>query len=132
MASGLERWLGIATGHSRPGSNPTSVKTFRFGTLAIPFRPTLLCQCLSDETLKTFLYGVYARGSKISHHSALECVTVVDSTSHSKSPSVRICGAGRCPSCTLLRRRRTIFKQIISQTCHLVRIVRIQYGCWPF
>ena len=48
--SGLERWLGMATGHSRPGSNPTSVKTFRFGTLAIPF--THLCQCLSDETLK--------------------------------------------------------------------------------
>ena len=48
--SGLERWLGMATGHSRPGSSPTSVKTFRFGTLAIPF--TLLCQCLSDETLK--------------------------------------------------------------------------------
>ena len=47
---GLERWLGVATGHSRPGSNPTSVKTFRFGTLAIPFTP--LCQCLSDETLK--------------------------------------------------------------------------------
>ena len=40
----------MATGHSRPGSNPTSVKTFRFGTLAIPF--TLLCQCLSDETIK--------------------------------------------------------------------------------
>ena len=48
--SGLQRWLGMATGHSRPGSNPTSVKTFRFGTLAIPF--TLLCECLSDETLK--------------------------------------------------------------------------------
>ena len=48
--SGLERWLGMATGHSRPGSNPTSVKTVRFGTLAIPF--TSLCQCISDETLK--------------------------------------------------------------------------------
>ena len=45
-----ERWLGMRTGHSRPGSNPTSVKLFRFGTLAIPFTP--LCQCLSDETLK--------------------------------------------------------------------------------
>ena len=33
----LERCLGMATGHSRPGSNPASVKTFRFGTLAIPF-----------------------------------------------------------------------------------------------
>ena len=48
--SGLERWLGMAPGHFRPGSNPTSVKTFRFGTLAIPFTP--LCQCLSDETVK--------------------------------------------------------------------------------
>ena len=40
----------MATGHSRPGSNPTSVKTFRFGTLAISFTP--LSQCLSEETLK--------------------------------------------------------------------------------
>ena len=48
--SGLERCFGMATGHSRPGSNPTSVKTFRFGTLAIPFTP--LRQCISDETLK--------------------------------------------------------------------------------
>ena len=48
--SGLGSWLRMATGHSRPGSNPISVKTFRFGTLAIPFTP--LCQCLSDETLK--------------------------------------------------------------------------------
>ena len=29
---------------------------------------------------------VYARGSKRSHQSALECVTVMDSTSHSKIP----------------------------------------------
>ena len=53
----------------------------RFGTLAIPFTP--LCQCLSEETLKSrrpLLSGVYARGSKRSHQSALECVTVVDST----------------------------------------------------
>ena len=62
-------------------------KTFRFGTLAILFTP--LCQCLSEETVKTvgpFLSGVYARGSKSSHQSALECVTVMDSTAHSKSP----------------------------------------------
>ena len=54
----------------------------RFGTLAIPFTP--LCQCLSEETLKAvgpfYLTSVYARGSKRSHQSALECVTVVDST----------------------------------------------------
>ena len=45
--SGLEHWLGMETEHSRPGSVK---KTFRFGTSAIPF--TLLCQCLSDETVK--------------------------------------------------------------------------------
>ena len=46
----------------------------RFGTLAIPFTPP--CQCLSEETLKIrLLSGVYARGSKRSHQSALECVT---------------------------------------------------------
>ena len=53
----------------------------RFGTLAIPFTP--LCQCLSEETLKAvdpLESGVYARGSKRSHQSALECVTIVDST----------------------------------------------------
>ena len=53
----------------------------RFGTLAIPFTP--LCQCLSEETLKAVgplvLSGIYARGSKRSHQSALECVTVMDS-----------------------------------------------------
>ena len=47
--------------------------SIRFGTLAIPI--TLLCQCLSEKILKSrrsLLSGVYARGSKISHHSALE------------------------------------------------------------
>ena len=40
----------MATGHSsRPGSTPTA-GDFEFGTLAIPL--TLLCQSLSDETLK--------------------------------------------------------------------------------
>ena len=53
----------------------------RFGTLAIPFTP--LCQCLSEETLKAVgpFYLVSMPGEvKRSHHSALECVTVVDST----------------------------------------------------
>ena len=34
----------------------------------------------------SLLFGVYARGSKRSHQSALECVTVVDSTTHSNPP----------------------------------------------
>ena len=46
------------------------------------------------------LSGVYARGSKRSHQSALECVNVVDSTAHSKpSPrSASRCGWKRCPA----------------------------------
>ena len=60
-------------------------KTFRFGTLAILFTP--LCQCLSDtKSHRALLSGVYARGSKRSHQSALECVTAVDSTAHSELP----------------------------------------------
>ena len=59
-----ERWTGDRTVR---GSNPTA------------------------ETLKavgpwTLLSGVYARGSKRPHQFALECVTVVDSTAHSKLP----------------------------------------------
>ena len=79
----------MVTGHSWPGSTPT-VGDFEFGTLAIPL--TLLCQCLSDETLKAVgpFYLVSMPGEvKDPTESALECVTVVDSTSHSKSPSVR-------------------------------------------
>ena len=42
--SGLECWLGLATGFE------SHCKKFRFGTLAIPFTP--LCKRLSEETLK--------------------------------------------------------------------------------
>ena len=40
--------VGLATG--RAGVRIPLRKTFRFGTLAIPFTP--LCQCLLEETLK--------------------------------------------------------------------------------
>ena len=44
-------WVRASTGdRTVDGSSPTSVKTFRFGTLAIPFTPR--CQCLSDERVK--------------------------------------------------------------------------------
>ena len=56
----------------------------------------------------SLLAGIYVRRSKRSHQSALECVNVVDSTSHSKSPSVRIYGARRCPAKLLRRRKKTI------------------------
>ena len=47
----MAEWVRASTGdRTVDGSRPTSVKTFCFGTLAIPFTP--LCQCLSDETVK--------------------------------------------------------------------------------
>ena len=63
-------WVRASTGdRTVDGSSPTSVKTFLFGTLTIPFTP--LCQCISDETVQavstsrwSLLSGVYARGSK--------------------------------------------------------------------
>ena len=50
------------------------------------------------KSRRSLLSGVYAWGSKRSHQSALECVTVVDSTSHSKPPAVRLCGGKCCPA----------------------------------
>ena len=48
----MAEWARALTGdRTVNGSSPAAVKkTFRFGTLAIPFTPP--CQCLSDETLK--------------------------------------------------------------------------------
>ena len=47
----VAEWVRVSTGDRMvDGSSTTSVKTFLFGTLAIPF--TLLCQCISDETVK--------------------------------------------------------------------------------
>ena len=47
----MAEWVRASTGdRTVDGSSPTSVKTFRFGTLAIPFTP--LCQWLSDDTVK--------------------------------------------------------------------------------
>ena len=74
----MAEWVRASTGdRTLDGSSPTSVNTFLFGTLAIPFTP--LCQCLSDETVKSrgsLLSGVYATGM----------VTVLDFTSHAKPP----------------------------------------------
>ena len=39
---------------------------------------------------RSLLSGVYARGSKISHQSALECVTVVDSTTVKRRTTLKI------------------------------------------
>ena len=96
----LERRTGDRTVE---GSNPTAD-----GTLAIPFTP--LCQCLSEETLKAvgpfYLVSIcQARGSKIPHQFPLDCVTVVDSTAHSKLPQKCIYAAENA-ALHYIRRRR--------------------------
>ena len=66
----------LATGRS--GVRIPLRKTFRFGTLAIPFTP--LCQCLSEETLKAvgpfYLVSMPLPGEvkdPTSHHWAVPC-----------------------------------------------------------
>ena len=79
----IERWLALATGRCGMGSNSTADNLLRnFGNSVYP---TLSMYFGGDtKSRRPLLSGVYARGSKRSHQSALECVTVVDSTTHSK------------------------------------------------
>ena len=92
-------WAGDRT-FSRPGSNPATVTSLRnFGNSVYPALPVSFGGYTKSR--RSLLSGVYARGSKRSHQSALECVTVVDSTTHSKNsptPRVRLCGGKRCPA----------------------------------
>ena len=65
--NGLERWTGNRV---VLGSNPAAATSLRnFGNSI-----SLLYQCLSEETKsrRSLLSGVYARGRKRSHQSALE------------------------------------------------------------
>ena len=94
--SGLERWTGDRTVR---GSNPTAenFSLRNFGNSVYPALPVYFGG--DTKSRRSLLSGVYARGSKIPHQSALECVTVVDSTAHSKTPpEVRPCGGKRCPA----------------------------------
>ena len=73
-ASGLERWLGLAT--DGPGRIRIPLRQLRFGTLAILFVNPALSVSFGGDTKsrRSLLSGVYAsiaRGSKISHQSAL-------------------------------------------------------------
>ena len=56
-----------------------------FGNSVYPALPVSLGGDTKSRRL-SLLSGVYARGSKRSHQSALACVTVVDSTTHSNPP----------------------------------------------
>ena len=70
--SGLERWLGPATGRF-----PGRVHYGNFARNFIPFKVSF-----GGDTKSRDLVLCHKR----SHQSALECVTVVDSTTHSKLP----------------------------------------------
>ena len=83
--SGLERWLDWwphSPGRVRIPLRKTSLRNF--GSSVNPALPVSLGG--DTKSRRSLLSGVYARGSKRSHQSALECVTVVNSTTHSKPP----------------------------------------------
>ena len=70
----------------------------------------------------SLLSGVYARGSKRSHQSALECVTIVDSTSHSKPPEVRLGGWKSCPALIKEDEEEETFWISITRLSHLFSV----------
>ena len=62
--SGLERWLGLATGRSRPDSNPTSqnFSLRNFGNSVYPALPVSFGGNTTNR--RSLLSGGYARGTK--------------------------------------------------------------------
>ena len=98
-------WAGDRT-VSRPSSNPATVTSLRnFGNSVYPALPVSFGG--DTKSRRSLLSGVYARGSKRSHQSALECVTVVDSTTHSKLPDPQSAIMRRKTlPCTCIGRRR--------------------------
>ena len=78
-----------------------------FGNSVYPALPVSFGR--DSKSRWSLLSGVYARGSKSSHQSALECVglTVVDSTSHSKPPRSASMRLKKLPCTDKERRRRT-------------------------
>ena len=125
-------WAGDRT-VSRPGSNPATVTSLRnFGNSVYPALPVSFGG--DTKSRRSLLSGVYARGSKRSHQSALECVTVVDSTTHSKLPDPQSAIMRRKTlPCTCIgrRRRRRRWTAIVYRVCPIVRriTVRDRNGC---
>ena len=69
------------------GFEPHLGKNFSLRNFGNSVYPSLPVSFGGDtESRRSLLSRVYARGSKRSHQSALECVPVVDSISHSKPP----------------------------------------------
>ena len=110
----VAKWVGaLAWAFDRtvswPGSNPTAAASLRnFGNSVYPALPVSFRG--DTKSRRSLLSGVYARGSKRSHQSALECVTVVDSTTHSKLPDLQsaIMRRKTVPCSCIGRRRRTV------------------------
>ena len=78
--TGLDGWLALATGRCGTGSNPTAEN---FASELWQFRLPRFASVFwgrHTKSRRSLLSGVYARGGKISHQSAPECLTVVDST----------------------------------------------------
>ena len=103
-------WAGDRT-VSRPGSNPATVTSLRnFGNSVYPALPVSFGG--DTKSRRSLLSGVYARGSKRSHQSALECVTVVDSTTHSKKKKLPDLQSAimrrKTLPCTCIGRRRSL------------------------
>ena len=74
--SGLEHWTGDRVVLGSNSAAATSLRNFGnsvYSTLPVSFEG-------DNKSRRSLLSGVYARGSKRSHQSALECATVMDST----------------------------------------------------
>ena len=116
-------WAGDRT-VSRPGSNPATVTSLRnFGNSVYPALPVSFGG--DTKSRRSLLSGVYARGSKRSHQSALECVTVVDSTTHSKLPDLQSAIMRRKTlPCTCIGRRRYCMHVIGIHRCLIYHYIQ--------
>ena len=94
--SGLERSTGDQTVE---GSSPTA-ENFSLRNFGNSIYPTLPVSFGGDsKSRRSLLSGSMPGEVKDPHQSALEYVTVVDSTAHSKTPpEVRQCGGKCCPA----------------------------------
>ena len=97
----VPEWVRASTGdRTVDGSSTTTVANFSLRNFGNSIYPALPVSYGGDsKSRRSLLSGVYARGSKRPHQSALECVTDVDSTAHSKLPLVCDNSAiKRCPA----------------------------------
>ena len=99
-------WAGDRT-VSRPGSNPTEAASLRnFGNSVYPALPV----SFGGDTKKPSVPSIWCicQGrNKRSRQSALECVTVVDSTTHSELPDLQsVIMRRKTLPCTCIGRRR--------------------------